>query len=111
MITFALAAALSAAAPPSGPPMQPRNNFASCLSRFTKAKMADKMAVKDFQVALKAACAAEETAFKSSIVAYDVKMGTKRPTAEERATAEIEDYFIGSTETYEVHTAAAPAPK
>lgn len=110
MITFALAAALSAAAP-SGPPMQPRNAFAACLSRFSKAKVADKMPGKDFQVALKAACAAEEAAFKSSIVAYDVKMGAKRAVAEERAGAEIDDYFIGSTETYEVHTASAPAPK
>lgn len=106
MISLALATLLSMSAA-QGPPLQPRTHFSACLSRFAKAKMADKMDEASFRAAAKTACAAEEEAFKASLVAFDTKMGAKRADAEEGATMEADDYLTSTTETYLVHTQPA----
>ena len=104
MISFALATALVFTAAQSGPPMEPRNEFADCLSRFSKAKEGEKLDEAVIRPALKSACAAEAEAFRSSIVKYDIKMGAKKASAEQNVWMEIEDYFTNSVESYLVHT-------
>lgn len=99
MISLALATALAAAAV-QGPPAAPRKTFASCLSRVAKEKSAEKMEKAAFTAAIRAGCTAEETAFRKSIVDYDVKTGSKRAVAEEGAELQVEDYLVNTTDTY-----------
>ena len=108
MISFALATALAAAAQ-AGPPPQIRDAYASCLSSFMKAKLSEKLDDATFRSGAKAACAAQESAFRKAIVAYDVKMGMKRLAAEEGAALQIDDYLVSTAENYQVH--ANPKPK
>ena len=99
MISLALATALASAAV-QGPPPAPRKEFAACLTKAAKAKSSDKMEKTAFTAAVRAACSSQETAFRKSLVDYDVKTGTKRADAEEGAELQVEDYLVNTTETY-----------
>ena len=107
MISLAVATALAAAAV-QGPPAAPRRDFSSCLSRAAKEKSAEKMEKAAFTAAIKAACAAQEAAFRKSIVDYDVKTGSKRAVAEEGAELQVEDYLVNITETHFETASAEP---
>jgi len=109
MISFALATALAASAVQAGPPPQLRQAYSACLSGFMKAKIADKLDDAAFRSAAKAACAAQEAAFRDAIVASDVKMGMKKASAEEGAALQVEDYLVNTAETYQMR--ANPKPK
>ena len=100
MISFALATALAAAQ--AGPLPQPRKAFAACLSSLVKAKMSEKLDDGAFRAAAKTACAAQEAAFRDSIVSYDVRTGMKRAAAEEGAELQVEDYLVNAAETYQL---------
>ena len=108
MISFALATALAASAAQAGPPPQLRDAYATCLGGFMKAKLGEKLDAAAFRSAAKAACAAQETALHNAIVAYDVKMGMKKASAQEGAAREVEDYLVNTADTYQVHANAKP---
>ena len=99
MISFAIATAL-AAAQAGGPPIQPRRNYGACLNKFMQAKISEKMDGPTFTAAAKAACTAQETAFRQSLISYDLKMGIKRREAEENASMQVDDYLTNTTENY-----------
>jgi hypothetical protein len=107
MISFALATALAAAQ--AGPPPQLRQAYSACLSDFKKAKLSEKLDDATFRSGAKAACASQEAAFRNALVAYDVKIGTKKAAAEEGAALQVEDYLGGTAETYQLQ--ANPKPK
>ena len=108
MISLSLAVALVAAAQ-AGPPPQLRQAYASCLGSFSKAKMSEKLDDAAFRSGAKAACAAQEAALRTAIVAYDVKTGAKKAAAEEGAELEVADYLVNTAETYQLH--ANPKPE
>lgn len=108
MISFALATALAAATAQAGPPPQLRQAYSACLSNFKKAKLSEKLDDATFRSGAKAACAAQEAAFRNAIVAYDVKTGMKKASAEEGAALQVEDYLVNIAETYQAHTQAKP---
>jgi hypothetical protein len=108
MISITLAAMLAAAAPAAGPPAQPRRAYGACLTKFGKAKAGEKLTPESFVAAAKAACAVEESAFKKSLIDYDVRTGTKRGDAEEGAQLQVEDYLANAADTYQVNNEPAP---
>ena len=109
MISFALATTLAATAAQAGPPPQLRQAYSSCLSSFSKTKIGEKLDDAAFRSGAKAACAAQEAAFRNSIVSYDVKTGMKKASAEEGAAQQVEDYLVNIAENYQAH--ANPKPK
>lgn len=109
MISITLAAML-AAAPAAGPPGQPRKAYSACLLKFEKAKSGEKLSTEEFVAAAKAACSAEEAAFRKSLVDYDVRAGIKRADAEEGAALQVEDYLANAADTFQVNNERT-APK
>ena len=99
MISLAVATAPAAVAV-QGPPPAPRKEFSSCLSKAAKEKSTEKMEKTAFTTAIRAACTAQETAFRKSIVDYDVKTGSKRPAAEEGAELQVQDYLVNVTKAH-----------
>ena len=90
--------------------IQPRKNYAACLSAFEKKSIAAKMDVAAYAVAAKSACPAEAAALTKALVAYDVGMGSKRAAAEASAATDIGDYVATSEERF-ADTVAANKPK
>ncbi|MDB5692611.1 MAG: hypothetical protein JWO81_1674 [Alphaproteobacteria bacterium] len=115
VLTIAMAMAASGAGPVA--PSQERRAFGACLSKFVHDKLEAKMDPAAFKVAQKAACAAQEAAFRSAWVSYDVAMKTRRSEAEENAASQVDDYFQNSADTYVSsttpaggHAASGPSP-
>jgi hypothetical protein len=87
----------------------PRKNFGMCLNKVVEQKANDKLAEDAFKTAAKAACAKEETSFRTAWVSYEVSMKTKRTDAEQNAESQIDDYLSNAIETYkEMQTPVTP---
>ena len=108
MIVLPLAMLMAAAGP--APTAMERRAFGQCLSKFVHDKLDAKMDPAAFKAAQKAACAAQEAAFRSAWVAYDVSMKTRRSEAEENAASQVDDYLSNSAETYASSIAPASRP-
>jgi len=104
MISIALATALALSQ--GNPTIQPRKNYADCLSKYYKSKQSETMEPAAFTAAMKAACASPEAAFTRALVDYDIKMGSKRAAAEENAAFDIEGYLTNISENYADQQAA-----
>lgn len=101
MIHLLVAATIAAGAvQASGPPMEPRKTFNACLNKFMKANVEKELDDAGFTTGAKAACAAEEAAFRKSLVDFDIKMKIKRAEAEENASLQVDDYMLNTIETY-----------
>lgn len=102
MISSVLALTLAAAAPgPSPETIAPaRKAYLACLGAFMKKGVADKMAVDAFDAAIAPACAAQEQAFRTAVIAVDTGAGVKRAAAEENAGLEVEDMLANMKETF-----------
>lgn len=98
MITFVLALALAAPSPSSID--APRKAFAACLRTFESNQRSAKVAADAYATAVKTACDAEAKALTNALVAFDVGMGTKRPSALANAQRDIDDYRLTSEERY-----------
>jgi hypothetical protein len=107
MIVLAAAMLMAGNAAVPAAPSRERNALGTCLSKFVHDKLMDKMDVGAFKAAAHSACAAQENAFRTAWVSYDVAMKTRRSEAEENANGQIEDYFANSTDSY----ASATAPE
>jgi hypothetical protein len=109
MIVLAAAMLMAGNAPVA--PSQERRALGACLTKFVHDKLADKMDATAFKAAAKAACAAQQAAFRTAWVSYDVAMKSSRTDAEENADSQIEDYLQNSGESYaDATTSAAPKP-
>jgi hypothetical protein len=103
MISITLAAALAAAtAQAAGPPSLPRKNYSACLQKVIKDKREANLSTEGFTAAAKADCAAQEAAFRASLVAADLKMGLKKADAEEGAELQVEEYVLNAADTYSI---------
>jgi hypothetical protein len=91
-------------------PLQERRAFGQCLSKFIHDKLEAKMDPAAFKAAEKAACATQETAFRTAWVNYYIAMNTKRSEAEENAAGQVDDYFANSAENYASSIAPAAKP-
>lgn len=111
MISLALATALTFAAAQANPTVQPRQAYSKCLGAFMKQSLEAKMAPEAFGAAVKSACAAQESAFRTASIAYDVKMGGSRAQAQEDADLQVEDYLASIEDSYRVHLEGGMTPQ
>jgi hypothetical protein len=100
MIVLAAAMLMAGSAAAPAAPSQERRALGMCLAKVVHDKLMDKMDAAAFKTAAHSACAAQENAFRTAWVNYDVAMKTRRSEAEENANGQIEDYFANSTDSY-----------
>jgi hypothetical protein len=108
MIVLAAAMMMAAAAPQA--PAAERRAFGACLQKFIHDRLSDKLDAAKFKTGAQTACAAQEAAFRTAWINFDVAMRTKRSEAEENASQQIEDYLQNTTEDY-VGDTTPEAPK
>ena len=84
----------------------PRQAFTDCLKSASLQAAAQKVAADQYSAFASQQCSAQGAAFKSALVAFDVKNGVKRAQANSDAQLQVDDYLLMSTEKYE-----ARAPK
>lgn len=108
MISLALIAMLTAAAPADGM-AQPRKVYAECLQKLHETSLNDKAEATRFEAALGATCGAQETALKAAIVSHYVGMKTPRKEAEQSAVDWVTDLQDSAKERYR-STIAAHSP-
>jgi hypothetical protein len=105
MIELIVAAGMmGAAAQVPSAPVLPRKNYGDCLNKFVQAKVGDKLAEDAFKTGVKAACATQETAFRTAWINYEVGMKTKRADAEQNAESQIDDYLQNAVDNYKEWT-------
>src|SRR4051812_42504876 len=106
MISIALGTAMivAAAAPSPAPSMQARKAYSLCLQKVIKDKTEARLNADAFAAEAKTACAAQEAALVSALIAYDVGMGSRRADAEESAKAQVEDSLANASDAYTTYT-------
>jgi hypothetical protein len=82
-----------------------RRSYSACLSAFMKKSIKERMEQAEFDAALVPACAAQEQAFRSVVIAVDMAARIKRPDAEDNAKFEIEGLQANFKETFRDSTA------
>ena len=73
----------------------------------TKAE-SQNVAADGYEAFLTSACAAQAASLKSALVAFDVKNGIRKATAEADAQAQIDDYHATAKEKYEYKKGLKP---
>lgn len=89
----------------------PRQAFTACLKQASQTADARKVSSAQYDAHVKQACSTQAESFKKALVAFDVKNGIKRTQASEDAQLQVDDYYLQSTETYEMKHPGAPKPQ
>jgi hypothetical protein len=77
-----------------------RRTYSACLGNFMKKSIHERIEQAAFESGLVPACAAQEQAFRATLIAVDVAAGIRRPAAEENAKLEIDDLQANIKETF-----------
>ena len=96
MISAILAAALVQSAAINSQ----RDKYISCLDAAEASAKAQKMPVDAFEAHLRQTCAAAETSFKASLIAFDMKNKVARKQATADAQLQADDFVVGSVYRY-----------
>ena len=109
MFSLALVAAFAAAAPADGM-AQPRKAYEECMRKLVDEELKAKSEQTKFEAAMATACATQEVALKSAIVAHYVGMKTPRKEAEQSAVDWVTDLKEGAKDRFKSTLAAAQTP-
>jgi hypothetical protein len=110
MITLAISAVLAAAAAQPDPVIPARKAYSACLNKVTAEHLDKKTEPAAFDGALQPACAREEAALKTALVASDVARGFPRKDAEDGAALQVEDYLAVAKEDYRGYLESGSRP-
>lgn len=81
-----------------------RENYLACLKTGIANAKANKMAAGAFEAYIRQTCAAVETTFQASMIAFDVKNKVPRKQAASDAKLQINDFVTASAERYRLMT-------
>jgi hypothetical protein len=112
MISSVLAMTLAAAAPGPSPDAitRARKAYSACLSGFMKKSLKDGAEPAAFESGLAPACATQEQAFRTAVIAADTASGIKRAAAEENAKFEVDDILNNTKEMFKDYKATNTSP-
>ncbi len=88
-----------------------RDAFLACLKSGMQTANSQKMPAASFEAFLRQNCAAVETSFQASLIAFDVKNKVPRKQAAADAKLQVDDFVASSVERYEIMTTPKPAPQ
>ena len=109
MISSVLAM-LMLAPPPADTVARARKEYSACLSGFMKQSLKEKVEDGAFESGIGPACTAQETRFRSAVVAVDTAAGIKRAAAEENADLEISDMLANIKEAFKDYKSSNTSP-
>lgn len=96
-----------AAAPAADPVGAGRKAYSQCLSAQIQPSLDKKLALGEFQSALKAKCGDKEAAFRAAIVADDKSSGMSEQEAQSDANDQVSEYLDKITAEYEDYLSPA----
>jgi hypothetical protein len=104
--------AMMVMAPPSADVInRARLDYTRCLRATMKTSLKDKIDVAAFEAAAVAACAPKAQLLRTAIVAADTAAGIKRASAEENASADLEDILVNTRESYADYLSSGTLPQ
>jgi hypothetical protein len=80
---------------------QARKTYSKCVSDLMQPSIDSKLSLADFQAAIKSKCAAQETSFRTAVLASDKADGMKEDEAQKDADDQIAEYVDKFTADYE----------
>ena len=79
-----------------------RDAYLTCLKSGIETAKAQKMPATSVEAFLRQNCAAVETSFEASLIAFDVKNKVPRKQAAADAQLQVDDFVASSVERYEI---------
>ncbi|HYD13203.1 MAG TPA: hypothetical protein VEC11_10185 [Allosphingosinicella sp.] len=114
MISSVLAVAMAAWMQPADTTRASREAFTGCLRTYVDRAQQNRMTAADFQAAYPQQCTAQQTAYRTAIIARERASRMSQADSEESATMEIDDARTNFAERFEpasgTATAAASPP-
>ena len=87
-----------------------RDAYLACLKSNFETARTQKMPAASFEAFVRQNCAAIETTFEASLIAFDLKNKVPRKQAASDAKVQVDDFVTSSVVRYEIMTAPKSTP-